>query len=53
MEVTNKINNITLHHVKTDNAMSYEGEMVDYVLYSRALGNAEKKVIKLYLNYKI
>ena len=39
MEVTNKMNSITLHG-KVVQTMSYEKEALDYVLYNRALGNA-------------
>ena len=34
--VTNKKNTITLLHRKVDKIMSYEGEIFDYVLYSKA-----------------
>ena len=39
VEVTNKINTITLHYGKAAKTISYEGEILDYVIYNRALGN--------------
>ena len=39
MEVTNKIDNITLHLEKDAKIPSFKGEILDYVLYSRVLGN--------------
>ena len=39
MKVINKMNIITLHHGKAAKMMSFEEEILDYVLYSRALGN--------------
>ena len=50
MEVTNKMNTISLHHGKDAKTMSFEGEILDYVIYNRALGNAvtsNEVIIKL------
>ena len=35
------MNTFTINHGKAAKTMSFEGEILDYVLYSRALGNAE------------
>ena len=51
IEETNKMNTITLHHRKAAKTISFEGEILNYVLYNNALGNAvvSKEVIfKLY-----
>ena len=40
IEATNKINTISLHHGKATKMMSFVGEILDYVLYNRAYGNA-------------
>ena len=50
MKVTNKMSTITLHQGKSSKTISYESEILDYVYYNRALGNAVT-VMKLYLNY--
>ena len=50
MEVTNKMNTITLHHGKAAKKMSFEGKVLDYVLYSSALGNdltSNRNIFKL------
>ena len=39
MKVTNKLNIITLHQGKIVLAITHEHEIVDFVLYNRALGN--------------
>ena len=40
MEVTKKINTITLHNGKAAKKMSFEEEILDYILYNRDIGNA-------------
>ena len=40
MKVTNKMSTITLHQGKSSKTISYESEILDYVYYNRALGNA-------------
>ena len=39
IEVTNKLNTITLHQGKVDLTIIYENKILDFVLYNRALGN--------------
>ena len=39
MKVTNKFNTITLHQAKLALTITYEHEILDFVLYNRALGN--------------
>ena len=41
------MNTMTCLHAKATKTMSFEGEILDYALYNRALGNS---VMKLYLN---
>ena len=44
------MNTITLHHEKAAKTMSFEGEILNYVLYSRAIGNdvtSNKDIFKL------
>ena len=44
---------ITLHQGKSSKAISYESEILDYVYYNRALGNAVTSNEKFYLNYEV
>ena len=51
MEITNKMDTIILHHGKAAKTMSFEGEILDYVLYNRAFGNtvtSNEVILKLW-----
>ena len=39
MKVTNKLDTITLHQWKVGLPIAHENEILDFVLYNRALGN--------------
>ena len=52
MKVTNKMSTITLHQGKSSKTISYESEILNYVYYIRALGNAVTSN-ELYLNYEV
>ena len=39
MKVINKLNTITLHHGKLALPIAHKNEILDFVLYNRALGN--------------
>ena len=40
VKVSNKMSTITLHQGKSSKTITYESEILDYVYYNRALGNA-------------
>ena len=51
IEVTNKMNTITLHYGKSVKTTSFEGEILDYAFIDRALENAvtsNEVIFKLY-----
>ena len=39
MKVTNKLNTITLHQVKVTFTTTHQNEILNFLLYNRALGN--------------
>ena len=55
MKVTNKMSTTTLHQGKSSKTISYENEILDYVYYNKALGNAvtsNEIIFKLWSIYK-